>query len=593
MKLPIKRLLLTFGLLLLAFIAIFLYINLHNPSDPLPETDQRAGMEADHQSRPWWEATTVYQVYPRSFQDSNGDGIGDIPGIISRLDHIRGLGFETIWFSPFFQSPQEDFGYDVSDYRSIAPEYGTMADVDSLIAQMHRRGMKAVFDLVLNHTSDEHPWFKESRASRDNPRANWYVWRDGQKGGPPNNWHNALGSGGWHYAPERGQWYYAAFLPFQPDLNWRNPEVKQAMFDMMRFWLDKGVDGFRLDIFNFIYEDELFRDNPRTLRYLPGPDMQKMNGQHRLHTLNHPQNAVLARELRGLLAEYGAPERFLVGEAFGRHPQLRRLLGDSADGLNLVFLFEMTHTLRWDAAFFRKGIRTYEAFYPYPYSPTWVFSNHDGPRSITRLGDDGQKARLLALMQFTLRGVPFTYQGEEIGMRSGNIPLDKALDPLPAAIDYIPDFIRNSGLIFNRDNCRTPMQWAPGPNAGFTLPEATPWLPVQDNAAAAINVQAQEQAEGSLLHTYRKLLALRRQSLPLQWGSLQLLEGEDIPKGVLAYRRTYKKQAVEVYVNFGTEPVSLPAEGELLLSVGEARLEGGRLQLGGLGGIVAGFELSE
>ena len=583
-----KRIFLALFLIVLSALAIFLYINLHNPREPLPVVGKQLEEAVDFQNRPWWEAATVYQVYPRSFQDSNGDGIGDIPGIIMRLDYIRDLGFEAIWFSPFFQSPQQDFGYDISDYQAIAPEYGTMADVDSLIAAMHRRGMKVVFDLVLNHTSDQHAWFQESRSSRDNPKADWYVWRDGNGKEPPNNWHNALGKSGWHYAPERDQWYYAAFLPFQPDLNWWNPVVKDSMFAMVQYWLDKGVDGFRLDIFNFIYEDEQFRDNPRTLRYLPGPDMQKMNGQHLLYNLNHPQNIILARELRSILDDSGAPERFMVGEVFGYHRQLRQLLGESEDGLNLVFLLEMANGLRWDVNFFREEIRTFEAFYPYPYSPTYVFSNHDGPRSISQLGDDVRKARLLALIQFSLRGVPFTYQGEEIGMPNGNIPLDEALDPLPAAIDYIPDFIRNSGLIFNRDNCRTPMQWEAGANAGFTTPQARPWLEVQANCDS-INVERQKQQDSSLLQTYQSLLALRRKNLPLQWGSLQLLEGQDLPTEVLAYRRSYQGQVVEAYVNFSERAISLPAQGELLISIGEPKLTEGQLKLGALEGVILGM----
>jgi len=217
----------------------------------------------------WWQKTTIYQVYPRSYQDSNGDGIGDLHGIISKLDYIRDLGFETIWLSPFFASPQRDWGYDVSDYRDVAPEYGDLADAEALIAEIHKRGMRVLFDLVMNHTSDEHPWFRESRASRENPKRDWYIWRDGRGERPPNNWKAVPGGSGWHYDPGTGQWYYASFLPFQPDLNYRNPEVKQAMFDVARYWLDKGVDGFRLDIFHAIYKDAGLRDNPFSWRLLP------------------------------------------------------------------------------------------------------------------------------------------------------------------------------------------------------------------------------------------------------------------------------------------------------------------------------------
>ena len=581
----LKRFFLLALLGLLLVVGILAYINLREEREPLPHAPANYGNEPNPNQRQWWESTVVYQVYPRSFQDSDGDGIGDIAGIISRLDYIRELGVETIWFSPFFESPQKDFGYDVSNYYQAGPEYGDSLLIDSLIREVHKRGMKVVFDMVLNHTSDQHSWFQESRSGPDNPRSDWYIWRDGQGAEPPNNWINALAYPAWNYGPQRGQSYYSAFLHFQPDLNWRNPEVKSAMFDMMRYWLDRGVDGFRLDIFNFVYEDEQMRDNPPTLRFIPGRDFTKVKGQNRIYNVNHPDNFVLARELRGLLDAYDSPPRFLVGEVFGNHRTLRQFLGDNQDGLHLVFLFDIAD-FDWSADFFRTQIRTFEAFYPHPYQPVYVFSNHDRPRSITRIGNDVQKARLLALLQLTLRGVPFIYQGEEIGMHTADIPLEEAQDTLPIVIaGMLPEFVvKHLPFVFNRDNCRTPMQWDRTPNSGFTAEGVTPWLPVQENAGS-INVQAQQENKNSLLRTYQALLKLRNESLPLKWGSLKLLEGGLLPD-VLAYQRIYRDQRMAVYVNFSEEPQSLPVNGEIAMSVGTYHQKDGQLILAGSSGVI-------
>ena len=561
--------------ILITVVTVLLVVNLTNPSEPIPEVEVVHGQEADLDGRPWWEATTVYQVYPRSFQDSDGDGVGDLAGIISRLDYIRDLGFETIWFSPFFRSPQKDFGYDVSDYYLPDPQYGDTLLVDSLIREIHKRDMKVVFDLVLNHTSEAHPWFKESRASKDNPKSDWYVWQDGNGDAPPTNWHSALGMNGWHYDGTRGQWYFSSFLSFQPDLNWRNPEVKEAMFEVVRHWLDKGVDGFRLDIFNYIYEDPDFRDNPFSLRVVPTQDFTKMFWQEKKYTMNHPDDFTLAKELRTILDGYDPP-RFMVGEVFGDHKTLRNFLGEKQDGLNLVFLFDIS-ALEWDAGFFREKIRRIEAFYPYPYTPTYVFSNHDRPRSITLLGDDIQKAKTLALLQLTLRGVPFYYQGEEIGMPTGTIPGEEALDPLPAAFDWLPDFAKDQ--VFNRDNCRTPMQWEAGPNAGFTRAGVSPWLPVLEGSDE-INVASLAKDPNSLWHTNQSLLRIRKEFPSLKWGSLRWLpeyDGGDI----LVFDRIYHDQSLRVLINISeeTEQVEVSGNWAVLFSSGPATLEGGILKL--------------
>ncbi len=343
---------------------------------------------------PWWQTTTIYQIYPRSFKDSNEDGIGDLKGIISKLDYIQDLGFETIWISPFFGSPQEDFGYDVSDYFDAAPEYGNLDDVQALIEGIHARGMRILFDLVMNHTSADHPWFQKSRSSRDNPKRDWYIWRDGKGTRPPNNWKAMPGGSGWHFDDRTGQYYYASFLPFQPDLNYRNPEVRETMLGVAKYWLDQGVDGFRLDIFHSVYKDEQQRDNPFSLHFIPHNDeagfFQKWKYQ-----VHQPETFQLAKSLRALAKEY-SPEKMLVGEVFGSDEILKQYLGANQDGLNLVFLWELLKT-KPSAKFLREVIRHHEEQYPAPLMPVYVFGNHDQKRIISKVGDDPRIAKLLAL----------------------------------------------------------------------------------------------------------------------------------------------------------------------------------------------------
>ena len=397
--------------------------------------------------------------------------IGDLPGIIQKLDYLKELGIETLWCSPFFNSPQQDFGYDISNYTGIAPEYGTMDDTHELIEQVHRRGMKIVFDMVMNHTSTEHPWFKESRLARANPKADWYLWRD-----KPNNWQSVIGGSGWHFAEERGQYYWASFLPFQPDLNYRNPEVKRTMFDIVRFWLGAGVDGFRLDIFNSIYKDAAYRDNPFSFQLLPKADTSAGFFQVSRYTVNLPESFQFARELSSVCAEYG--EKMLLGEVSGPRDVIRNFLGsEKNDGLGLVFDFGML-SFNFNAKYFHGLIRDIESKYPDPFMPVYVFSNHDTRRSMRRLGENVRKAKLLQLLQFTVRGVPCLYNGEEIGMTDGKIPLGQALDPIPHKFGPILGWVLDKfGWTINRDEVRTPMQWTASRNAGFTAGEKT-WLPV-------------------------------------------------------------------------------------------------------------------
>ena len=520
---------------------------------------------------PWWQTTSIYQVYPRSFQDSNADGIGDIPGIISRLDYLQDLGVGTVWVSPFFASPQQDFGYDVTDYEAVAQEYGTLADAQQLIDEVHSRGMKVMFDLVLNHTSDQHPWFIRSRSSRSNPKADWYIWADGRgKDGkrPPNNWKSAMEfTSAWQYCPTRRQWYMATFLPFQPDLNWRNPDVKAAMFDAVRFWLDKGVDGFRLDIFGQIMKDPDLANNPLRPRLYNGfPRLTD-----RVHTENTPANIELAQELRAVCQEYPG-DRALLGEVFGPPEVLKAYLGDD-DGLNLVFLFEFL-TFQYDAEWFRTTIEAFENTFPAPTVPTYVLENHDRSRLLDRVDGDVAKAGVLAVILLTLRGVPTIYQGQEIGTPNTRLPFKDALDPIAATVyKRLPQFVvdRMSERL-NRDEVRTPMQWDASANAGFCPDGVTPWLPVNPDYPQ-VNVAHQLVYGDSLLHLYRALLRLRRDSVSLQSGPLAMLE--TLPPGVLGYRRA----DLIVLANMGSEPVTVRFAGTSLIETGEVAVGTGRVSL--------------
>ena len=500
----------------------------------------------------------MYQIYPRSFFDENGDGVGDLRGVIGKLDYLRELGVETLWLSPFFESPQADFGYDVRDYYAIAPEYGTLEDCRALIREVHARGMKVVFDMVLNHTSNTHPWFVASRRSREDPKRDFYIWRPGRRPGgkaPPNNWRSMLGGTGWRYDEATDEWYFASFLEFQPDLNYRNPAVKAAMLDTVRHWLREGVDGLRLDIFNALFKDESFADNPFSWRAVPSEDNPHGFFQRHVHTIDHPDTIAFARELRAVLEEFGEPARFLVGEVFGDAATLRRYCGEVADGLHLVFLFA-TMRARFDGRSVRALVEDFERHFPEPFSPTYVFGNHDRPRFIHRLGNEPAKAKLLAALQLTVRGVPFIYYGEEIGMFNHDIPLHEALDPIAARYGFVPqwlvDTFRKRGILLNRDECRAPMQWSAAPHGGFS--SATPWLPAHPTSPR-VNVAAQRDDPASLLSCYRRFLALRRGSGALQGGSLEWIDDARLSRDVVAYRRSCvaaegSRETVDVFLNF-------------------------------------------
>lgn len=524
--------------------------------------------------------TTIYQIYPRSFYDSNNDGIGDIQGIIQKLDYIKDLGFETIWISPFYSSPQKDFGYDISDYYTIAPEYGTLEDAEQLIAEIHQREMKILFDMVMNHTSDQHPWFLESKSSQTNPKADWYIWRD-----KPNNWKSIIGPNGWHYCKERNQYFYTSFLPFQPDLNYRNPEVKKAMFDVCRFWLQKGVDGFRLDIFNCIIKDAQFRNNPLSLFHIvPSEENPGGNFQIRKYSLNQPENFDLAKELRNVVDEF-QPTRLLVGEVSGKHEDIRKFLGENQDGLHLVFLFDILF-YKFNAKFFRKKIAEYEEFYGAPYIPTVVFSNHDQLRSIRRIGNDLEKAKLLALVQFTMRAVPTVYYGEEIGMTNPNLPIATAKDTLAKTFSWVPQFIANIIPVgINRDGCRTPMQWNTQKNAGFSE-AATTWLPVNKDVENR-NVAQQLQDSTSLLSVFKQLLLLRKDNAALHSGNIEIIHTGN--KDILAFTRTFENEKILVMISFSRKKVRIDLNQpikETLFSLGETNFIEKNKLLPAFGGVI-------
>jgi len=516
----------------------------------------------------WWQTGVIYQIYPRSFKDSNGDGIGDLPGITEQLDYLAvTLGVDAIWISPFYPSPMADYGYDVSDYTAVDPIFGDLAAFDRLVAEAHDRGIKIIIDFVPNHTSDQHPWFQESKASRDNPKREWYVWADPRPdGSPPNNWLSMFGGPAWEWEPATGQYYLHSFLKEQPDLNWRNPEVKEAMFDVVRFWLDRRVDGFRIDVAHFIMKDPLLRDNPLT--EVPWQAMHKPMGEYdsqvHIYDKDHPDAHRIYRELRQVLDSYNSDQpRVAIGEVhIFDWKKWAAYYGRNLDEIHMPFNFQLLN-IPWTAEAVRQIVDLQEASIPSGAWPNYVLGNHDEPRLATRLGLPG--ARLAAMLLLTLRGTPTLYYGDEIGMTDGAIPLAWQQDPLSA---------RAPGL--GRDPCRTPMQWTPGKNAGFSPPGTSRlWLPVADNSDA-VNVERQLGDPKSILILYRKLLAYRKKSQALQAG--QYLPVDKVPSGCFAYlRRLEGGDRVFIIINFNPHPVEIQipefGEGCLILSTHMDRSE--------------------
>jgi len=506
----------------------------------------------------WWQKTVVYQLYPRSFRDTTGNGIGDLRGVFENLDYLEGLGIETIWFSPFFNSPQGDHGYDVSDFRSVDPVYGTMRDFDELLNEIHNRNMKIVLDLVLNHTSDKHPWFKESASSRENSKRDWYIWRYGKKSNgrkPPNNWKAIPGGSAWRYFNSTNQWVYFHFLPFQPDLNYRNPDVKEEMFNIIRFWLEKGVDGFRLDMLHSIYEDTKLRNDEFSLKLLPSEKSVASLFRKHKYDLNLPETFDFAMELRKVMDEY-EPERFLVGEVFGSVEELAKYYGPSNNGLHSVFLFEFTSKApSFKPRKISRVISRIEKSLPPPFTPTYVYGNHDRDRYISLININIQKAKLLATL--TLRGIPFIYYGEEIGMLNVDFKLKESQDPIGQKFSFfpIPLISKLIGFSLTRDRCRTPMQWNSELNAGFSVDyQIKPWLRVPETYKK-INVAKQEKNPSSLLNCYKRLLTTRKANRLLQEGQFEFLTQNRLKKKYLAYRRYYFNEQIFVFLNFSKKEI--------------------------------------
>ena len=505
----------------------------------MPKTDpQTKGL--------WWKSGVIYQIYPRSFQDSNGDGIGDLAGIIQRMDYISDvLGVDAIWLSPFYPSPMADFGYDVSNYCDVHPMFGDLATFDRLVNEAHRRKIHVVIDFVPNHTSNQHPWFLESKSSPANPRRDWYFWRDAKPDGSmPNNWLSLFGGLAWEWDAAAGQYYLHTFLKEQPDLNWRNPAVKNAMWGAIRFWLQRGVDGFRLDVAHFIGKDPDLRDNP------PNPNLNQGNfiagdysSQIHINDMGHPDVHALFREFRLILDEYSleAP-RYSVGEIhIADWQDWVTYYGKNLDELHMPFNFSLMRA-PWNPAALRQVVDNLEAVLPTGAWPNYVLGNHDEPRLATRYGAD--QVRLAAMLLLTLRGTPTLYQGDELGMANVDIPADKIQDPFGINVP-------GKG----RDPNRTPMQWDATPNAGFSAP-TTPdlWLPLAADYPTR-NVQVQLQDPRSILSLYRQLLALRRACPALHSGAYQPVNA--MPESIYVYRRTDGEQNILIALNFAAQPVRL------------------------------------
>jgi alpha-glucosidase len=512
----------------------------------------------------WWEGAVLYQIYPRSFADANGDGIGDLAGIIGRLDHLRGtdasLGVDAIWLSPVHPSPLADFGYDISDYTGVAPEFGTRADLDALVAACHDRGLRVLMDLVPCHTSVEHPWFADARSSRTSAKRDWYIWADpAPGGGPPSNWQAAFGGSAWQWEPGSEQFYLHSFYPEQPDLNWRNPEVAEAIAEVMRFWFSRGIDGFRVDAIPAAIKDDLLRDNPpfRHPSAIPGLGV---GGDHDpLWSQNRPEIHDVIRHLRRVAGEFDG--RVLVGEAYLPVEALAGYLGQGADDeFDLAFDFELLLS-PWEHRALTLAIERSEALHPPAAWPTFAISNHDQRRHATRWGE--RRSRAAAFLLLTLRGVAVLYAGEEIGMVDG----DESILPDPP--------FDSAG----RDGARTPMQWDATPLGDFTT--GTPWLPLVDPAAR--NVADQAADPSSLLALYRRLIAARRGTPALSRGTHRSIFG--VAPEVLAWIRERDGQRALVLLNLGDEPQTcalpgLVGDGEVVVGTDPARA--GRIALDGL-----------
>ena len=516
----------------------------------------------------WWQRAVVYQVYPRSFYDSNGDGIGDLNGVRAKLDYIRRLGVDVIWLNPIYKSPNDDNGYDISDYRAIMDEFGTMEDFDRLLAEAHEKGLRIVMDLVVNHTSDEHPWFIESRKSAESPYRDYYIWREGKDGNPPNNWGASFRGSAWERCEETGMYYLHTFSKKQPDLNWENETVRGEVYDLMRFWLDKGIDGFRMDVINYI---------SKTPEMLDGPMMNRLYGNFRPYCLNGPRVHEFLQEMnREVLSHYDV---MTVGETPGVSvEQAQRYTGPDEHELNMVFQFAHVNldydengkwTLKrvpldglrrvlseWQTGLHGKG---WNSLY---------LNNHDQPRMVSRFGDDSTEAlrsasaKMLGVLMHMMQGTPYVYQGEELGMTNVAFPdisdyrdIDtlNAWNEMTGELGVSPEHMLACIHRRSRDNARTPMQWSAAPNAGFTT--GTPWIGVNPNYTT-INAEAQENDQDSVLCFYRRLIALRRELAIITEGDYALLL-DDHPQ-IFAYQRSWQGQRLYVICSFSAQTFDAP-----------------------------------
>jgi alpha-glucosidase len=498
----------------------------------------------------WWQTGVIYQIYPRSFQDSNSDGVGDLRGIARRLPHLVELGVDAIWLSPVFASPMADFGYDISDYTAIDPLFGSLDDFDRLVELAHACQLKVILDLVPNHTSDQHRWFQESRSSRDNAKRDWYIWRDpAPDGGPPNNWLSEFGGSAWEYDQQTAQYYYHAFLAAQPDLNWCNPQVRAAMYDVMRFWLRRGVDGFRVDVIWHLIKDDQFRDNPLNPAFAPGDPPQ-----HRLvplYTTDRPEVQDVIREMRQVTNEFS--DRVLIGEIYLPIERLVTYYGRDLSGVHLPFNFSLLGA-RWHARSLAKLIDEYEAALPPGGWPNWVLGNHDKPRIASRVGTE--QARIAAMLLLTLRGTPTIYYGDEIGMQQVAIQPEQVRDPFEKNV---------SGLGLGRDGCRTPMQWNGSRYGGFS--DVEPWLPLPERSEGD-NIEEQRQRSTSIYQLHRELIALRRARPALVSGAYRPIGASG---DLLMFLRETPDDRLLIALNLGEEPTTAtsslpPINGRLLLS---------------------------
>jgi alpha-glucosidase len=499
----------------------------------------------------WWKHGVIYQIYPRSFQDTNGDGVGDIKGITARLDYLTWLGIDAVWISPIYPSPMADFGYDVSDYCNIDPLFGSLADFDELVRSAHAAGIKIILDFVPNHTSDRHPWFLESRSSRTNPKRDWYIWRDGTDGSPPNNWLSHFGGPAWTFDPATRQYYLHNFLREQPDLNWRNPAVREAMYDVLRFWLDRGVDGFRVDAIWLLIKDAALRDNPLNPEYRPTE--RGIQRFLQVYSADQPEIHEVIAEMRAVVDRYD--ERLLIGEIYLPIPKLVAYYGKDLGGAHLPFNFQLV-LAAWTAPVIAKLVTEYEDALPAGGWPNWVLGNHDQPRIAARVGE--AQARVAAMLLLTLRGTPTMYYGDELGIGKIVIPQQAVQDPWEK---------NEPGLGLGRDPSRTPFQWDAMPNAGFTRGE--PWLPVPPSYESC-NLEALRSDSSSILTLYRHLLSVRRDHSALRTGAFRLI---GVQGNALVYERADEHERIVVCLNFGerAQTISNLADASILASTHPAR----------------------